>query len=164
MRARLLLCLLLPVLADPRFPCPCRFADGVPITVSPVFLRIQPILAPLPFAEPSPISLTTLTPPTPASPSPPSPAPLHLYFLLLLSDPSHNLRHSTVTQAVPRSWMEIPYEENEWVEEALVEVIRKGVEVVGQDYVGRRMGLLKGEGDETPVEGDKKEAVDGKKE
>ena len=40
--------------------------------------------------------------------------------------------------------MEIPYEENEWVEEALVEVIRKGVEVVGQDYVGRRMGVLKG--------------------
>lgn len=40
--------------------------------------------------------------------------------------------------------MDIPYEENEWVEEALVDVIRKGVEVVGQDYVGRRMGILKG--------------------
>lgn len=38
--------------------------------------------------------------------------------------------------------MAIPYEENEWVEEALVDVIRKAVEVVGQEYVARRMGIL----------------------
>ena len=72
-----------------------------------------------------------------------------------------------MTQAVPSAWMEIPYEENEWVEEALVEVIRKGVEVVGQDYVARRMGVLKDEVEEgkSEVEGsEKKGEGEGKKE
>lgn len=144
-------------------------AAGVPITVSPVFLRIQPILAPLPFSEPT-LLLPTLAsvasasdPSTPASnaiiATTASAAPQHLYFLLLLYDPSHSLRHSTITQAVPSQWMDIPYEENEWVEEALVDVIRKGVEVVGQDYVGRRMGILKGVEEGKGEEGGEKVAV-----
>lgn len=102
---------------------------GLPITVSPVFLRIQPVLAPLPFAEPSVIS-------APSSPQDPESIPIpntpHLFFMILLSDPSHRLRSSTVTQAVPGSWLEVKYEEGEWVEDHLVDVLGKGIEVVGQ--------------------------------
>lgn len=131
---------------------------GVPVTVSPVFLRIQPILAPLPFPYPVPTPLAGSTAPPPAASAPEKP---HLYFLLLLSDPSHRLRHSTVSQPVPAQWLEIPYDDNEWVEEQLVGVIGRGIEVLGQDYVARRMGLL---GPGAEVEGEGEEVFDVAKE
>lgn len=37
--------------------------------------------------------------------------------------------------------MDVEYENSEWVEERLVEVLRTGVEVIAQDYVATRMGL-----------------------
>ncbi|CED84988.1 Maintenance of telomere capping protein 1, Mtc1 [Phaffia rhodozyma] len=124
-------------------------AIGLPVTVSPVFLRIQPVLAPLPYAEPSIISLS----PSPSGPSaegevPPAvtpistPNPDHLSFIVLLSDQAHGLRSSTVSQAVPGGWLNVGYDEGEWVEEHLVGVLGKAVEIVGQDYVARRMGIL----------------------
>ena len=62
-----------------------------------------------------------------------------LQFLLYLSDPSHQLNHSTVTQAVPGRWLEF-WDEYEWVEDLVVEAIRVGVEVIGQEYIVSRMG------------------------
>ena len=70
-----------------------------PVTVCPVYMRIQPLLAPLPGA--TPVADKEL--------------PQHLFFLLLLRDPEHDLEHSTLSQALPGPWLEIPFEENEWV-------------------------------------------------
>jgi hypothetical protein len=109
-----------------------------PVTYCPVYMRIQPCLAPLPF-------FSTLSPSNPeASPSPEVSAAaltsadadkqLQLFFLLLLRDPTHNIVHRTLTQALPAPWLDIPFEvrvgllflylmvtmslaqENEWVE------------------------------------------------
>ena len=33
---------------------------------------------------------------------------------------------------MPVEWLDIPFEENEWVENEMVDLIRKGVEIVGQ--------------------------------
>lgn len=70
-----------------------------PVTVCPVYMRIQPLLAPLPGAVAAEGKQL----------------PQHLFFLLLLCDPEHDLEHSTLTQAMPGSWLDIPFEENEWV-------------------------------------------------
>lgn len=62
-----------------------------------------------------------------------------LQFVLYLSDPSHQIVHSTITQAVPGKWLEL-WDEYDWVEDLVVEAIRLGVEVLGQEYVVSRMG------------------------
>lgn len=58
---------------------------------------------------------------------------------MLLRDPTHKLVHSSVSQSMPASWLEIPFEENEWVEDVMVDVIRRSVEVIGQEYISHRM-------------------------
>jgi hypothetical protein len=105
----------------------------IPVTICPVYMRIQPVLAPLPFPS--------------SSSSTPSDAPAqeekHLYFILLLRDPTNSLVHRTLTQSMPKAWLDIPFEENEWVEDIMVDVIRKGVEILGEEYVkGRMSGRL----------------------
>ncbi len=67
-----------------------------------------------------------------------------MQFLLYLSDPSHKLTHSTLTQAVPGKWLEL-WDEYDLVEDLVVEAIRVGVEVLGQEYIGERMGWGKKE-------------------
>lgn len=47
--------------------------------------------------------------------------------------------HSTVTQAVPGDWLDI-WDEYDWVEDLVVEALRVGIEVVGQEYIVARMG------------------------
>ncbi|KAI0757250.1 maintenance of telomere capping protein 1 [Daedaleopsis nitida] len=101
-------------------PAPASSAQN-PTTYSYVYLRVQP------FAT------TYESPQLPsAGDSAPSEVSSHstLQFLICLSDPNHNLIHSTVTQAVPR---------NGWTY-LVVEAIRVGTEVIGQDYIGSRMG------------------------
>lgn len=84
-------------------------------------MRIQPCLAPLPFlANPTDVSSDAKSSSV-------------LFFLLLLRDPTHNLVHSSLSQSIPASWLDIPFEENEWVEDVMVDVIRRGVEVIGQE-------------------------------
>jgi hypothetical protein len=115
----------------------------LPITICPVYLRIQPVLAPLPWH-------------TEATTKPA--AGRALFFLFHFRDPLHGLTHETLTQALPASWLDIPFEENEWVENEMVDVIRKGVELVGQVcsprllciQADRRAGLC---ADETAREG-----------
>ncbi|WRT68946.1 uncharacterized protein IL334_005928 [Kwoniella shivajii] len=106
----------------------------VPVTTVPIFLHLQPLLAPLPYLEP-PILTSTSTSSGQQEP------PKHLYFLLTLQDPTHSLSFTTVTQPSPSDWMDVEYEKSEWVEERLVEVLRTSVEVIAQDYVATRMGL-----------------------
>ena len=63
----------------------------------------------------------------------------HLQFLLHLSDPGHELVHTTITQAVPKSWLPI-WDDYDWVEDLVAESLRVGIEVIGQDYIVARMG------------------------
>lgn len=72
----------------------------------------------------------------------------HLQFLLHLSDPDHELVHTTIAQAVPGKWLDI-WDKHDWVEDLVVEALRLGVEVIGQEYVVARMGWAKD--DEQPV-------------
>ncbi|KAJ7785963.1 maintenance of telomere capping protein 1 [Mycena metata] len=100
-----------------------------PTTYSHIYLRIQPFI--------------TSFPALPAStPDADAPAPTqHLQFLISLSDPSHKLTHGTVTQCVPGDWLAPGmWERYEWVEDLMAEALRVGVEVIGQEYVVRRMG------------------------
>ncbi|KAH9947675.1 maintenance of telomere capping protein 1 [Amylocystis lapponica] len=98
-----------------------------PTTYSYVYLRIQPFMTASPLLQPS----------SDAEPS--SSAQSSLQFLLYLSDPAHQLVHSTTTQAVPGKWLEL-WDEYDWVEDLVVEALRVGVEVIGQEYIVARMG------------------------
>lgn len=61
--------------------------------------------------------------------------------------------HTTITQAVPHKWI-VAFEKEDgknsgnngacgWVEDTLVEVLRVGIGVIGQEYLAERMGWLK---------------------
>lgn len=60
-------------------------------------------------------------------------------FTLLLSDPRHKLEFQGLSQSIPKRWLEIPYEENEWVEEKLVKILRLSLTTIAQEYVWTRM-------------------------
>ena len=62
-----------------------------------------------------------------------------MQFILYLSDPSHQLVHSTITQSIPGKWLDL-WDQYDWVEDLVVEAIRLGVEVIGQEYIVSRMG------------------------
>jgi len=91
--------------------------------------------------------MTTL-PPVTQSEKTVDPGPTHLLFLLYLSS-SQNITHYTTTQSVPYKWIEAFEMEdaagkgvtlNGWVEDVLVDALRVGLEVVGQEYIAERMG------------------------
>ncbi|KDQ54747.1 hypothetical protein JAAARDRAFT_347399 [Jaapia argillacea MUCL 33604] len=97
-----------------------------PTTYSTVYLRIQPFTTVFPF------------PLQPSAATSSSPEP-HLQFLLHFSDPAHQIVHTTVTQVVPGRWLGL-WDDYDWVEDAVAESLRVGVEVIGQEYVVSRMG------------------------
>ncbi|PWN98635.1 hypothetical protein FA09DRAFT_360340 [Tilletiopsis washingtonensis] len=105
-------------------PAPSSSSVALPITHCPVFVRIQPVLAPLPFgAEPTASS---------------SAAAEQFSFIVMLHDPTHACTHETLSQSVPAAWLQIPFEENAWVEQALVDVLQGALSAIGQDYVYAR--------------------------
>lgn len=119
---------------EPRSPLSARpklanLAANVPVTTVPIFLHLQPLLAPLPIPEP-PVLMKS-------SSSKPSTPTKHLYFLMTLHDPVHSLRFTTTTQPSPADWLDVEYDNSDWVEERLVEVLRTGVEIVAQDVSAR---------------------------
>jgi len=104
-----------------------------PTTYSSVFLRIQPF------------NLTL--------PSPGGASSQYLQFVLYLSDPEHQVSCSTVTQVVPAKWVDM-WNKHDWIEDLVVESLRVGVEIVGQEYIATRMSWLDEEGQKpapTPV-------------
>ncbi|KAF8514510.1 maintenance of telomere capping protein 1 [Gautieria morchelliformis] len=117
-----------------------NLSSSNPTTYSTVYLRVQPYLTSIP-SIPIPTSDESKSPESSASPT-------HLQFLLHLSSPSHSLTHTTTTQAVPSRWVDAFQQEDaegkgevlSWVEDVLVDVLRVGIEVIGQEYVGERMG------------------------
>jgi hypothetical protein len=96
----------------------------VPVTTIPVYLFVQPVLAPLPIPEPALLLKETAVP---------TPAPEHFYFIATLHDPVHGLRFTTVSQPAPGDWLQVEYEKSDWVEERLVEVLRNATEILAQD-------------------------------
>jgi hypothetical protein len=66
----------------------------------------------------------------------------HMAFTLVLSDPKHQLEFQGLSQSIPKRWLEIPYEENEWVEEKLVRILRLALTTIAQEYVWTRMNHL----------------------
>ena len=108
----------------------------VPVTLCPVFMRIQPVLAPLPFSLAGAGSQEGQAATTPGASSSDE---QYLFFILLLRDPTNELVHRTLSQSMPSKWLDIPFEENEWVEDIMVDVIRRGVEILGEEYVKGRM-------------------------
>ena len=110
---------------NPQPPAADTSTTQNPTTYSYVYLRIQPFL-----------SSNTLQ----AEKSYQS-----LQFLLYLSDPSHQLLHSTVTQGIPGRWLDL-WDTYPWVEDLAVEALRVGVEVIGQEYISGRMGWVPDKG------------------
>jgi len=100
-----------------------------PVTYSNIYIRVQPFMAAFSLPDQHPGSQQTAAATTQS----------HLQFILHLSDPAHNLTHTTVTQAVPGTWMEL-WDQYDWVEDLVAETLRVGVEVLGQDYIVARMG------------------------
>ncbi|KAL8291707.1 hypothetical protein RQP46_001965 [Phenoliferia psychrophenolica] len=105
----------------------------VPVTTCPIYLRIQPCLAPQPYAA---IVRAAATGDDAAAPAVEDKA---LFFLLVLRDPTHKLVHTSLSQSMPAEWLDIPFEENEWVEDVMVDVIGRSVQVVGKAYLHSRM-------------------------
>jgi hypothetical protein len=92
-----------------------------------VYLRVQPFLSSLGHQN------------TALEADAASNVPIHLQFILYLSDPAHQLVHCTVTQTIPVQWVDV-WDEYDWVEDLVAESLRVGVEVLGQEYVVARMG------------------------
>lgn len=65
--------------------------------------------------------------------------PYQLVYAIVLEDPTNQLSFQTYSQSIPLSWLDIPYEENEWVEDKMVDVLRMAVTTIAQDYVWTRM-------------------------
>ncbi|PSR71269.1 hypothetical protein PHLCEN_2v12783 [Hermanssonia centrifuga] len=108
-------------------PPPTASSAQNPTTYSYVYLRIQPFTTTLVLPEQTAAVDNKPTEQT------------NLQFILYLSDPAHQITHSTITQAVPGKWLDL-WDEYDWVEDLVVEAIRVGVEVVGQEYIVSRMG------------------------
>ena len=128
------------------------------MTTIPIFLHLQPIFAPLTIPEP-PLLLDPKAkdsdPAAEAVAAQKDEKPKHLHFVLTLHDPVHNLRFTTVSQSVPGDWLEVEYDQSEWVEERLVDVIRVGVEIIAQDvspiYIYNFQDLAACQSDDRPV-------------
>ena len=123
-----------------------------PISTVPIFLHLQPVLAPLAIPEP-PVLIQATSEGTDAAESKDakdakntkdpkktkdskennSKPPKHLYFILTLHDPSHSIRFSTTSQPCPADWLEVEYDQSDWVEERLVGVLTTSVEIIAQD-------------------------------
>jgi hypothetical protein len=97
----------------------------IPTTTCPVFMAIQPTKA-------NPYSLPTNSETSTDSEQ-------YLFYVIVLTDPTHKLTFKTVSQALPVSWLDIPHEDNEWVELKMVSTIKLAVKTIAQEYVWRRM-------------------------
>ncbi|KAK4512478.1 uncharacterized protein ATC70_003179 [Mucor velutinosus] len=96
-------------------------SGAVPVIHCPVFMAIQPVkmtMAPIDEEDTEQHQLG---------------------FIILMVDPTHHLKFKTYSQSLPLSWLDIPYEENEWVEDKMVDIIRMSVTSIAQDYVWTRM-------------------------
>ncbi|KAG0283120.1 hypothetical protein BGZ96_012517 [Linnemannia gamsii] len=106
-------------------------ADRNPVTLAsncPVFMAIQPCRVPRHgYTKPASSEEKTLE------------KDMFISYVIVLQDPTHKLEFESCSQSLPAHWLLIPYEENEWVEDRMVDCIRLAVGVIAQDYVWTRM-------------------------
>lgn len=100
----------------------------VPVTRCPIYLHIQPVIAPLPYLPLPSSAATAANSDAASSTATPSRETHHLFFVMVLRDPTHALEHHSLSQSMPQSWLAIPFEDNEWVEDVMVDIIRRSVE------------------------------------
>jgi hypothetical protein len=62
-----------------------------------------------------------------------------MQFVVLLSDPKNQLEYESYSQVVPMSWLQIPEEDNFWVQHKLEDSLELCVSTVAQEYVHTRM-------------------------
>ncbi|EGN95767.1 hypothetical protein SERLA73DRAFT_186984 [Serpula lacrymans var. lacrymans S7.3] len=98
-----------------------------------IYLRIQPFMA-------SPLSTQHAS--ASGTLADTASATSDLQFVLHLSDPGHQLVHTTVTQAIPGNWLNL-WDTHDWVEHLISESLRLGVETASQNYLAARMGWYK---------------------
>jgi hypothetical protein len=96
-------------------------SGAIPVIHCPVFMAIQPVKVVMATMEED------------------EEKDEQFMFVIMMVDPTHNLKFKTYSQSLPSSWLDIPYEENEWVEDKMVDVIRMSVTTIAQDYVWTRM-------------------------
>lgn len=96
-------------------------AETAPVIQCPVFMTIQPVKLSMPAMDANDTETEQLS------------------FVILMVDPTHSLKFKTYSQTIALDWLDVPYEENEWVEDKMVEVIRMAVTTIAQDYVWTRM-------------------------
>ncbi|KAH9819414.1 maintenance of telomere capping protein 1 [Melampsora americana] len=113
--------------------------QDLPITKCSVYIRIQPILSTLPCLHQSQDQIQSSKEIDESLKGISVLEEEHLFFLILLKDLDNSLDHATLSQSMPADWLKIPFEENEWVEEVMVEIIRRATEVIGQQYVNGRL-------------------------
>ncbi|KAG9292243.1 hypothetical protein G9A89_023963 [Geosiphon pyriformis] len=101
------------------------------VTTCPVFMSIQPTKA-------NPYNLPSISD-EPGTANHNLDPDKYLFYVIVLADPTHKLNFKTFSQSLPISWLDIPYEENEWVEEKMVESLKLAVQAIAQDYVWARM-------------------------
>ncbi|KAF9910634.1 hypothetical protein EC991_005940 [Linnemannia zychae] len=105
-----------------------------PVTLAtncPVFMAIQPCRVPRHgYTKPTP---------TAGSEEKILEKDVFVSYVIVLQDPTHKLEFESASQSLPAHWLLIPYEENEWVEDRMVDCIRLAVGVIAQDYVWTRM-------------------------
>lgn len=114
-------------------------SQELPITRCSVYIRIQPIISTLPGLSSSLNSMKESNELSDGLKGVSVIEEEHLFFLILLRDLNNSIDHATISQSMPAVWLQIPFEENEWVEEVMVEIIRRGTEVIGQQYVNGRL-------------------------
>ncbi|KAG0025564.1 hypothetical protein BGZ81_007077 [Podila clonocystis] len=102
-------------------------------TSCPVFMAIQPCRVPRHGYSQS-TAATTADPSAKIAEK-----DMFISYVIVLQDPTHKLEFESVSQTLPAHWLLIPYEENEWVEDRMVDCIRLAVGVIAQDYVWTRM-------------------------
>lgn len=98
---------------------------SLPITTCPLFIRIQPVLDFMPG-----IAAT-----------PPHMNPTHLFLEILLKDPTNSLTHKTISQPIPKAFIDLDFEDFSWVEELLSESLQGALGSIGLEYIqGRNLG------------------------
>jgi hypothetical protein len=63
----------------------------------------------------------------------------HLQFVVMLTDPKHQLDFASYSQNIPMSWLQIPEQDNFWVQHKLEDCLELCVSTIAQDYVRTRM-------------------------
>lgn len=93
----------------------------LPVTTCHVYMSIQPCKAAVPG-----VSLEENAPST------------HLFFILALNDPENKIEMTLPTQPLPLAWLDIPFEDNEWVEDTMIDVLKLACTNLAMEYMWKR--------------------------